>query len=456
MREKCRRLAAAPFTPYLTLFCLMLAFSLLVRYCPGDERFYGSIMKDLTDWAALGEMLQRHYHDWSARVTTETLFCIFSTLPVIFWRLLNPCTIVLAARMLAYALGVEKRADCGWLLCMLIYLYQWPYLADAGWIVTSIAYGWTAAFAIAGLFCLASLLRGQRPRPWQWMLCTLALAFGAGMEQSALILAVLYGAGILQLWCMHKSAAGLTGLLLQWVLVIGLLIFALTAPGNTARAESNITSFYLDYPMMQLLEKIESGISGALESRIYARDGVFYLFALLSALAVWEKKGTAFARWLGLLPAVLLLPLNLFRYSAEKIFPQLRFLTEAYQGARYITLANFGQPLQYVPMLLAYGIFALCVLNVFAAFGFHRVSAQVTGLLALGGMSQAALAFTPAVAVSGRRTGIFFSFCIIAACGIIWRALGRPALKRRGGRAAFAIAAALLCGIQTVSLFEMC
>ena len=39
-----------------------------------------------------------------------------------------------------YGLCIEKKAGPSWLLCAFVFLYQWPLLATAGWIVTSIAY----------------------------------------------------------------------------------------------------------------------------------------------------------------------------------------------------------------------------------------------------------------------------------------------------------------------------
>ena len=509
-----RAMLQDPRLPYLTLFCVMLAFHLAVMYQPGDEAFYGSIMKDLSDWPSLWRMLQTHYRTWSARLLVETLFCIFSMLPPLAWRLVTPVLITAGVWVLAYGLRLEQRANAGWLLCVLTYLYQWWYLAEAGWIVTSIAYGWALMLSLLGLYPVFMLLRGAQPRLRHWLPCTVCLAFGANMEQTALFLCFFYGACAVWLWLQRRSSrpqAVSPGLLLQWALVAGLLVFALTAPGNAARAEEDVFKFYLNYPMQQWLERIESGISTAIAGNVYGGSRVFCLFALLSALAVWERRCPLPARLLAPLPALLLLPLSIFRYDVVSVFPQISLLTDAYQGTRYITLANFGQPIAYLPLLVGYGILALCVLNILAAFGFGGDSALCVGLLALGGMSHAAIAFTPSIAASGGRVGIFFSFCIIAVCGVILRALGgsapegsapgepaperstpgqsvlgepapgqpaperstlgqsvpgepapgqpappQPALRRKGCRLVFFAACALLCCIQAVSLIEMC
>lgn len=439
-----------PRLPYLVLWAVMLYFHLRLTYVPVDELTYGAVMAHPLDFGALLPFLARHYQTWSSRILIEGLFCIFSTLPVWVWRLLEPCLIALTARLLAALLGLEEDLPGGALLCFLVYLYQWHYLSDAGWVVTSIAYLWPVTMGLAALGPLASALRGRDVPAWQWGLCCVLLAFAANMEQAALVLLALLAAGIGAL--LTRRARVPAPLWVQLALTAGSLAFVFTCPGNAARTAGDIASFYPDYSMLSALQKVEIGISGALAANVYGRDSIFFLFAVLVALANHVRRSPLPARLLSLAPCLLLLPLSLFRYQVKAVVPGVPFFTEAYSAAGYINLTNFGDPKSYLPLLMCYGIFALCLLGVVGAFGWGKTTCRIWFLLAVGGMSQAAMGFTPSVGVSSRRTGIFFSFCIIAACGLLWCALAPKPLPDRAARIGFGAACLLLGGIQWVYL----
>lgn len=451
MNKPVPRLRAA--LPCLALWAVLLAVHLHLTYVPGDEASYGAVMAHPLDFGALLPFLARYYRTWSARILIEALFCIFSTLPVWIWRLLNPVMGALAAWLLGRALRLEKDPQGMALLCFLVYLYQWHYLSDAGWVVTSIAYLWPVTLGLAALYPLGSVQRGGQVPVWQWVLCTAALLVAANMEQAALVLLVLLAGGIGALLARHARVPAL--LWVQLALTIGSLVFIFTCPGNAARTAGDITSFYIDFRMLSPLQKAEIGISGAIAANVYGRDSIFFLFAVLVALANHVRRSPLPARLLSLLPCLLLLPLSLFRYQVKAVLPGVTFFTEAYSAAGFINLTNFGNPKSYLPLLMCYGIFALCLLGVVGAFGWGGTTRLVWFLLAAGGMSQAAMGFTPSAGVSSRRTGIFFSFCIIAACGVIWRALGRKPLPGRVERIGFGAVCLLLGGIQLVYLYGL-
>ncbi len=436
--------------PCLALWAVLLAVHLHLAYVPGDELTFGAVMAHPLDFDALLPFLAQQYRTWSARLLIEALFCIFSTLPVWVWRLLDPVMGALAAWLLGYALHQEEKPAGMALVCFLVYLYQWHYLSDAGWVVTTVAYLWPLTMGLWALMGLLRTLRGQAVPAWQWALCSVLLVFAANMEQAALVLLALLGGGIGVL--LYRRARVPAMLWVQLALTALSLVFIFTCPGNAARTAGDISSFYINYPMLTPLQKAEIGISGALAANVFGRDSVFFLFAVLVALANWTRRSPWPARVMSLVPCLLLLPLSMLRYQVKAVFPGIAFVTEAYSAAGYINLTNFGAPISYLPMLLCYGTFALCLLGVVGAFGWSGDTVLVWALLAVGGMSQAAIGFTPSAGVSSRRTGIYFSFCIIAAACVVWRAMGK---KPRPARAVLAAVCAVLGAVQAVYLWQM-
>lgn len=436
--------------PCLALWAVLLAVHLHLAYVPGDELTFGAVMAHPLDLGALLPFLAQQYRTWSARLLIEALFCIFSTLPVWVWRLLDPVMGALAAWLLGYALHQEEKPAGMMLVCFMVYLYQWHYLSDAGWVVTTVAYLWPLTMGLAALLGLLRTLRGAAVPAWLWALCTVLLLFAANMEQAALVLLALLGGGIAVLLARRARVPAM--LWVQLALTAASLAFIFTCPGNAARTAGDISSYYLNYPMLSPLQKAEIGISGALAANVFARDSVFYLFAVLVALANWMRRSPWPARVMSLLPCLLLLPLSMLRYTLKPLFPAITFFTEAYSAAGYVNLTNFGDPRSYLPLLVCYGIFALCLLGVVGAFGWGRDTLLVWALLAVGGMSQAAIGFTPSAGVSSRRTGIYFSFCIIAAAVVVWRAMGK---KPRPVRILLAAVCAALGAVQVVYLWQM-
>ena len=454
MKNKVARWLKSPACAFAVLYAAMLVFHLCLTDIRGDAGHYGNLLAHPLDFAALVAEMKLEYADWSSRVLINGLVCIFATAPVIVWRLLNPVVVALLAWLIAYAVRQERSTSGSRLICMLVFLYQWHYLTSAGWVVTTVTYLWALLFGLAGLMGVFRTLRGQTVSGWHWVLYSVPLVLGCNMEQAAILIAALLLMGAAMIAVRDKKLPA--GLWAQLGLAAASMLFIFTCPGNALRTQVDIFSFYLDYPMLSLLKKIEIGVSGAIAPNVYGRDSLFYLFALLSALALWKKKASLPARLIGLLPCLLLLPLSLFRYQMQQVVPQLTAITDAYNGRGYITFTNSGALMSYLPMLLGYGLFALCLLNVLAAFGVSRASVQVWGIMALGGMTQAAIGFTPGAGVSSGRTGMFFSFWIVAACGILWRELGEKPLYNRVWNIVFSMACAGLCLIQSYSLYQMC
>lgn len=437
-------------TAYLTLFVVMLACHLQFVYTPGDEVLYGSIMSDWSDWGSLFSTLAEHYQIWSGRLLIEALFCIFSMLPPLVWRLLNPVFIALSAWFMGYGLRIEKKAGPSWLLCAFVFLYQWPLLATAGWIVTSIAYLWPLFFGLAALMPLFRLLRQEHTGTLLWVLSFCALVLSTNMEQPALLMPCFLGAGIVFLRMRGMRIHPL--LWAQLAVCVAALVFIFTCPGNAMRTEGDITAFYPNFPMLSVLQKAEIGISGAISSKVFGMDSLFYLFCVVLAALVWQKRAPLPVRLLSLIPCLALIPMSLFKYDVAQFVPSWSALTDSYTANGYITLANCGSPWAYLPLLTGYGLFALCLLNIFGAFGFSRDTWLCCLLLAVGGMSQAAMGFTPSAGVSGQRTGIYFSFCIVGAAMLLARHLDWSSVRKQ--RLLWLVTGAL-CLLQLYSLWEI-
>lgn len=424
--KRLQKFVQAPQAAYAALFCVMLACHLQFLYIPGDEAGYAAALGGNWNFASMFAYVGGHYWTWSARMLTECLFCIFSAAPVLVWRIINPAIITACAWLLAYAMQCEKRRDESWLICALVFLYQWVNLKTAGWVVTTIAYLWPVCFGLAALCPLWRLFRGKGTPAWGWALACASLLFAANMEQPALVLPFLLGGGMLFLRARGMRVPA--GLWVQLALCAASLVFIFTCPGNAMRTENDVASFYMNFPMLSVLQKVEIGVSGVVHASVLGRELLFFVLAVLAAALVWAKRREWLLRAVSLMPCVLMVPLSLYQYELGAVVPWVKQIAAAYTAAGCISLANCNAPAAYVPLLLSYGLYAAVLWSIYAAEGASRTMRLCWALLALGGMSWAAMGFTPSVGVSGLRTGTLYYFFVIAACMVLYRRLPQ---KRR-------------------------
>lgn len=219
------------------------------------------------------------------------------------------------------------------------------------------------------------------------------------------------------------------GLWVQLALCAASLVFIFTCPGNAMRTENDVASFYMNFPMLSVLQKVEIGVSGVVHASVLGRELLFFVLAVLAAALVWAKRREWLLRAVSLMPCVLMVPLSLYQYELGAVVPWVKQIAAAYTAAGYISLANCNAPAAYVPLLLSYGLYAAVLWSIYAAEGASRTNAPVLGAAGVGRHGAgAAMGFTPSVGVSGLRTGTLYYFFVIAACMVLYRRLPQ---KRR-------------------------
>ena len=153
------------------------------------------------------------------------------------------------------------------------------------------------------------------------------------MEQPALLMPCFLGAGIVFL---RMRGMHIHPLLWAQLAVCGAaLVFIFTCPGNAMRTEGDITAFYPNFPMLSVLQKAEIGISGAISSKVFGMDSLFYLFCVVLAALVWQKRAPLPVRLLSLIPCLALIPMSLFKYDVAQFVPGWSALTDSYTCLLY-------------------------------------------------------------------------------------------------------------------------
>lgn len=402
-----RNRAKSPYAAVFLLWVFLFIYHLKFLMVGGDEEFFGAVItnSDLLTFSI------KEYQTWSSRQILELFECIFGWLPKLVWRVVNPLVAALLAACMAKATGADKNREACFLLCGLIIIYPWETLADAGWISTTLVYLWPAAFGSLALLPLLNALRGEKTPKWLYIAAIPAMLYACNMEQSLIFILLSLICGVIYIIITKKYAPKY--LISQVIIALLMLTYTLTCVGNTMRTEVDASNYFQNFKMLSPLSKFEMGLSFTLSQVIYKRSYVFLFFTLILMLAVFCRHKSVFYRIMGAVPFAVTAVLGTYQKITLSIFPALSFFTDSYTGQGMINLSNCSILTAYIPMLLLYGVFALCVVDLYLIFG-HTPKALATILVfGIGLGTRVAMGFTPSIGISGGRTGLFFALACI-------------------------------------------
>lgn len=440
------RILRSRHMPFITLWAIMAVCHLLFKLGTGDDVNYAQLLNERT----LLEQLVYSYYNWSARTLVDIGLVVMNYLPGLVWRLANPVMVVLCAHALACIAGVRHNTQTCWYICGTMLLYPWQVMSSAGWITTTTAFLWPAAAALLALIPTAQIFRGQKVGAIPAALSLVALLYAACMEQvAAICLALLLGCFVYQ----FIKKRPFSWLLLAQIVVVALVVvWIATSPGTQARYEAERASWYPTLEMKPFISKLELGFSLALSNLFYSRNFIFAFFCLLLSWLVWRQYKDVLYRVVSLVPLAVCLFFGMFQQWTIKLFPGIAFFTESLQAEGIISLANANTLTAYLPMLLLYGSFVLCLGNIYLVVG-HRVEALVAVYcVCVGVASNAMLGFSPTVHVSGPRTAFFLMLVLVGASGYFYR---KVADVKGWDKRVFLVVFAAYCVLQIYSLQEM-
>ena len=195
----------------------------------------------------------------------------------------------------------------------------------------------------------------------------------------------------------------------------------LLCPGNGARAAKEVGTWFGDYGMLSIPQKLEIAFSGTMYWTLGLGE-VFWgcVYLLLAVLCV--KNGRGF-----LLKAVGFGPLGIWLFTGFlprhiSSFPHLSFLLTTWG---IITIETVRNLMAYVPFLLWAAAFVLLVCTVYVIMG-HMPRALLAVGLVLGGFgTRLMMGFSPTVWASEDRTFLIMHICMAMAavlCLAAWPA----------------------------------
>lgn len=385
-------------------------------YTGDDVAFFAYALDDGSLW----EFIVRRFQTWTSRVLWEpiTVLILQGPIGVFLWRVGSVLCVVFLAWFtfqMASRAGKANRLLLAFASCVAVYYVPWSVLQQTGTVCSSMLYQWAAA--ACALAALPLVLEKYSFGRWELAICALACVWGANMEQLCVLMLFLLGGYTLYAAKMRCGklwyAAVCTGLC-----AIELAVH-LFCPGNSARAAKEVWTWFGDYGMLSIPQKLEIAFSGTMYWTVGLGE-VFWgcVYLLLAVLCM--KNGRGF-----LLKAVGLGPLVIWLFTGFiprhiPSFPHLSFLLTTWG---IITIETVRNLMAYVPFLLWAAAFAMLVCTVYIIMG-HMPRALLAIGLVLGGFgTRLMMGFSPTVWASEDRTFLIMHICmamVAVMCLAVW------------------------------------
>ncbi len=395
----------------LLLFFLLLAcMNMFFNKNLGDDYGFSLILTK----ESIFEFTIRHFFTWSSRNLIEIPLVIFTYLPIVFFRIVNTALLFSLTVFIIKMFEMKSPAVVAF-VCLGVFSYSYFDFTSAGWVTTFICMFW--AYAI-GTICLSVALKstfsGENSKAAVLLSC-IGMLYACNLELVCVYFLVVY----LGLIIYSKIAGNKINKVLFYHLgiIILNLIYILLNPGNQARTDFTIASYYHDFHMKSLLVRVHEGVSWALLS-VFLDVNVFMLIlcvVLVFAVFTKYKKGVMAHCYRFFSIALLFL---VFALNLSYNYIELRYF---FHDNAHINPSNVNSLTPYLTFMFLCVLFLMVIAYIYIALG-HNKNSFIALLLVIAGFASAAcLGLTAGIAVSGARAYVSLKFSLILASIIIFK-----------------------------------
>ncbi|MFZ3009923.1 MAG: DUF6056 family protein [Candidatus Microsaccharimonas sp.] len=280
--------------PLVVIFAIgILLFAFLIAL---NQRIPGSddtvFQAQILPYHSVFEWVSYRYQTWSGRIFSEAGVYIFSSAPLILWKLVSVTMYALFVCTLFgfYKLSQQKttlKQDSFLLIIFLAlpFLIDKSVLAEGGvWVTGSIVYFWMVTLGMIAFYPVAYYLTKLR-RP-HWVVSSLGLVAGiiaaSSQEQVGAVLIVLTLAFTVWLYVTKKIIPRY--LIIYGIVIAGSMAVSILAPGNSARLDAELITWLPDLTSTPIPERIIYGYRWLLNA--FINHSGFLLAGIWAVLAI--------------------------------------------------------------------------------------------------------------------------------------------------------------------------
>ncbi len=403
---------AALFRSYyfpIALFAVaVIAVHCIVPIKAGDDAYFSTVLAgEGANFSTLLDFLDTRYHYWASRIGIEAVLVVLARFPIL-WRISDALICIGTLLLISSLYNPEKDAKKQWLLLLGAACFPAWILFETGSIATTLNYLWPFAAALLTVTPCIKRFLDRDVKKWELAVGILGLLF-AGFSEILCAILILFFFGSAAVRIVSKKQVPTYELVCS-VIGAAMVIFALTCPGNHARLESEILTWFPTYPELSLFNRVELGFSSMMKS-MFLMPSLLVPALCLALLLLAIKKRNALACSASAIPLLFSLVFG----NLGALFPNAPVLSHV-RG--WVTMTGIGvrldAPATWLILLIFVGLLVCILTAIYQTVEDKKLFFAFFFLLALGAASKMALGLSPTVWASGERTCTYL-YAVMAA-----------------------------------------
>lgn len=418
INETLKKVVNSANFPFILFFIILVIFHIKIETFFGDDIFFKNI---ITEENNIIQYLTQRYNIWSSRLIIETVLVTLAKFELKIWKILNVGIYMLLAKSISKICLKEKDKNFNYIICGLLLLLPISVINNTGWLATTTNYLWVVSFGMYALSIIINYIRETKIPKWEYVFYLLATLYACNQEQMAAVILAVYGTFIFtQLFKKGYKYVikNQKFLLILFVVAIISLVFILTCPGNLARKEAEVKTWYPEYENFRLLEKIELGLTSTMKYFVLDTNNIFIIFTLTILLGVCTLNKNKFVKLLAVIPFLVSIFNACFLEYVVALSPNIASIIEIFKADQLVmSLSQIS--IKYVFVMLGYVIILLLIpVGIYNIFKKNIQTYICIGIYLLGLATRFVMSFSPTIFASGERTFIFLYISFII-CTII-------------------------------------
>lgn len=393
--------------PFIFFLIILLLYHILMREYTGDAVRYFS--KQLDEMSLMSYLSER-YNTWSSRLFIE-IPLVYLAAHMNLFRICNMIMYVIYVLSLNYLTHSKSPR----LVFALVLMYPIREMASAGWIATCVNYLWPVALLTLACVSLEKMYCSKKIYLWEALIYFVAIAFATNQEQCCVMTFIILTCfGIYCVWMRRFKSFWIC--VIEWLITVFNLLFALTCPGNVLRSRSETLMWLIDYESYSVFDKVFLGISTTFDELV-SQDVLFLVFSIVIFLCTLKNskdmKSTRTKKILCTfsgIPVLFVVFRTVLRPVVQAYFPTLDSVFESTMMPDSLNYFDFKI---YIPFMM-YVMLFICILVVLLnLFDEIAKGIEVAVIFFVGVTTRVMMGFSPTIYASDLRTFLFLKVCII-------------------------------------------
>lgn len=379
------------YYPLLILFFIVFGLSFLASTVYQDDAYFKEVFE--RDWNYdIFAFMDDHYRTWSSRLIIEPITILCLEMPLL-WRFAQSLITILLSYSLYRIVG-KKNILILLSACLISLIYPLVYNYEMGFVTTSQNYFWTMTLCLYITSLLVRQYRNEKVPLYSLILALLASLYCTNEEVMAVAtLAITLVFSIIFYLRREKYWLSYAALLIA----LTELIFALTCPGNQARYDASVASFFPSFNDVSFFSKIAMGYYRMSASFAFADSWpMILLLSCLSLLVFMSKKTPLWLKIISLIPVLAVVVFGLvLKYVPSENSPYDWVWNFAYAIENTRAVPDMSNPTFYIPCLAFTLLLSIIIVDIITLYPFKWKGLFLIGILILGLGTQLGLALSP-------------------------------------------------------------